>query len=228
MDMCLRTMDDQVPSFSFTSAFDEKHENLMLADELPRFSLSPGRSISPIEDFLLDLDALSPHTCHTMDEEELLQPISCNFVAFSEIDAKITPLKGLETIFENVFLETPQRGGGRSVIPRRRYYGDAKDVPDDSSDDGDEESGVVQLRELDEEEDHPSSPTSGGDTYEAIMYEDAETLCSTSIIQGHFGAISTTTTAADTKTMTTTEAASAVASICNSFQRRLNLIPGED
>lgn len=165
------------------------------ADELPSFSirsLSPGgRSISPIdiydEDFLLDLDAplLSPPA---NDEEDLdaniyFQPISCNFVSFSEIDAKITPLKAknLETIFEDVFLETPPRSGGRTVIPRRSL-----DDEDAAGDDDDED--ILPL-------------------CEAILgtFDEA----GAGLDEEHDSSVG-------------------VASFCNSFKRRLNLIPGDE
>lgn len=213
-------MDNEELNCSLSSySFDEKQQNLLMADEMPRFSISPGReccqnnsgncvtfpllwiqgTISPIdEDFLLDLDSLSSPA--SLDEE-LFQPISsCNLVSFSEIDAKITPLKtttkGLETIFEGRFLETPPRGGGRTVIPRKDY----------DQTDGDSE-----------EDEHPIRPICDS-SYEIIMYEDEETLCCTSPMKAQRNPLMSKEE----------DGEEAVSIICNSFKRRLNLIPGED
>lgn len=167
---------------------------------MSRFSLSPGRTISPIdEDFLLDLDVLSSPA--SLDEETFQPLRSCNLVSFSEIDAKITPLKakGLETIFEGRFLETPPRGGGRTVIPRKNY----------DQNDGDSEE--------EEEDDQPIRPIYDS-SYE-LLYEDEENL-----FKAHFGTLKTTNTGG----CKDGDGEEAVSIICNSFKRRLNLIPGED
>lgn len=169
---------------------------IVSADELPSFSirsLSPGgRSISPIdiEDLLLDLDVpprLADRDENELDAEIYFQPIS--LVSFSEIDAKITPLKAknLETIFEDVFLETPPRSGGRTVIPRRSY----------------EQQGDEEEEATDDDD------------------EDALPLCES------FEAILTTFEENCTAGMDAEDSAT-LTSFCNSFKRRLNLIPGEE
>lgn len=195
-------------------------------DEIPRFSLSPGRSISPI-DFLHELDTCLRDDDHDENdaddaaEEELdhlCQPLSLNFVSLSEIDAQITPLKakGLQTIFEGVFLETPPRSGGRTVIPRRTC--DPQSTDSSSSDDEDDHVTPLPQSYRDDE----------GEMEEALL-EGTEIIVArrrtrgSSIVQEQLmvASISSATGAA-------AAAASVTASFCNSFQRRLNLIPGEE
>lgn len=180
--------------------------------------MSPGRTISPIdEDYVLD-SPTSPRKSLSLQDDDLLEPISCNFVSFSEIDAQITPLKvkGLETIFENVFLETPPRGGGRSVIPRRKYDRN----PGDSAEDDEDEGAAEDSEEEDVDVDHHQiTPLVRG----SLIYEEEETTMCSSSIQDHFGTTTTTTSVLQGRN---DDPMSVV--FCNSFQRRLNLIPGED
>lgn len=158
---------------------------------------------------MLDLDSKSISLQDDDDLEELCQPISLNFVSLSDIDAQITPLKakakGLQTIFEGVFLETPPRSGGRTVIPRKKC--DPRGRSDSSS--SDEDDQVTPL--CDSYTDGVGEEDQGGSEAPQLI----RSRCSTSR-----GA---TTATEDSRTSSTS-----LSSICNSFQRRLNLIPGED
>lgn len=198
------------------SAFVEKQ----FPDEIPRFSLSPGRSISPIDDWLdLDQNKSLSLDDDVADEEldQLCQPLSLNFVSLCDIDAQITPLKakGLQTIFEGVFLETPPRSGGRTVFPRMRKC-DSSSSSSGSSDD---------------EEDQMISPL--GESYEphdVMRLEETEIIMSRrrSSNKGNNGTIQeqlvvTATISTDEEGTTAT-----LTSLSNSFQKRQNLIPGED
>lgn len=153
---------------------------------------------------MLDLDSKSISLQDDDDLEELCQPISLNFVSLSEIDAQITPLKakakGLQTIFEGVFLETPPRSGGRTVIPRKTC--DPRVGSDSSS--SDEDDQVTPL--CDSYIDGAGEEEQGG--YDAPQL--IRSRCSTS------------------RGASTAASSTSLSSICNSFQRRLNLIPGED
>lgn len=178
---------------------------------------------------LLELDSksysLQADDDAAADEELdlLCQPLNL-FVSLSDIDAQITPLKGavarakgLQTIFEGVFLETPPRSGGRTVIPRRKCDSPSSSLSDDNYDeDGEEDENFEQLLM------QPLADVSAEmivtrrkTTTIANNKEQQQLVVTTSMI-------STTTTGGrgDSSTITS--------SFCNSFQRRLNLIPGEE
>lgn len=176
-----------------------------------------SKSISLLHDDDIDED---DEDGHEEDLEDLCQPISLNFVSLSDIDAQITPLKakakGLQTIFEGVFLETPPRSGGRTVIPRKICD---PSTGDSSSDDEDDQ--VTPLcdsyrRDLEEEED---------------LDGNQEIFMCSNIRRTPTTATTTTTTTSAIKEQLVVASrgeVGTVTAICNSFQRRLNLIPGED
>lgn len=199
--------------------------------EIPRFSLSPGRSISPIDvEFLQDLDNKSLSLFGDDDENEenaeldrLCQPL--NFVSLSDIDAQITPLKsngvlankGLQTIFEGVFLETPPRSGGRTVIPRKKC--DPGDSSSSNSDEDDEDP-LTPLCESFESEVRITSSASAEGEHGAIVDRETNTI----IIERQ---LITSQGSRGSKTTSITSTTSSFSNSCLQ-RRRLNLIPGED
>ena len=208
-------MDQEPRNSSFTSESGEK-----LPDELPRFSLSPNRSISPIGEYLLELDnTISQSMCLRLDEEAADQELEPIFVSLHDIDAQITPLKAsnkmMETIFEGVFLETPPRSGGRTVIPRRKCD------PEDSSSDEDISPLCDSFMQLGEEEDGEME-TKEQPTEIIMARRRITSSCGNS--QSMVKQLLVASMSAEIKN----SKGSGISSFCNSFQHRLNLIPGED
>lgn len=203
---------------SFSRAFGEKQP---FPDEVPRFSLSPGRSISPIDaDFLLDKSFSLHHQDEDEDEEldQLCQPLSLNFVSLSDIDAQITPLKakGLQTIFEGVFLETPPRSGGRTVIPRKKCDIKVKVL-------GLQSTSSSSSEEEDDEDDQVTPLCESFIDHQQQRLEDEEATDPEIIISRRSSSIKEQLVVASIAAETTL-----TSSFCNAFQQRLNLIPGED
>lgn len=214
---------------SFSSAFGEKQQfsdDKPFPDEIPRFSLSPGRSISPIDaDFLLDKSLILHHDGDEDEDEELdqlCQPLSLNFVSLSDIDAQITPLKakGLQTIFEGVFLETPPRSGGRTVIPRKKCDITVKVL------------GLQSTSSSSEDEDHDDQVTPLCESFieqqQRLEDEVEEEVTETEIIISRRGTVSCSSIKEQLVVASLSAEPTITSSFCNAFQQRLNLIPGED
>lgn len=161
------------------TTFESWLENPKIENEMPSFclrALSPDcRSLSPI-DTAYQFSELERETTNPVpapiprsevedggdsgsDDGDAVPLMDDSFISFSEIDAHITPLKatkGLETIFEGIFLETPNKSHLRDPRKgRKRQCGTAElknALPAEEADGGEamtELTGISSKKRLD-------------------------------------------------------------------------------